>query len=146
MIVTLQMLAITIMAMLGFLGSANNNHESLLNGLWEGESLRVYGETAPVEAARSIRVFIKNDRMFIKVNLFNRRETECLFKIDETKSPKQIDITSADDSSKSALGIYELNGTTLKVCLKLEADGKRPDGFAAEKDSQTVLMEFKKSR
>jgi uncharacterized protein (TIGR03067 family) len=61
------------------------------------------------------------------------REEPTPFRLDPTKSPKQIDMTD------SAVGIYELNGDTLKLCWDQRGrENGRPTKFAHDKDRDTV--------
>jgi uncharacterized protein (TIGR03067 family) len=54
-------------------------------------------------------------------------------KIDPSKKPKTIDLTAAegDSAGKTALGIYELEKDSRKVCIAKPGD-ERPTEFASE--------------
>lgn len=66
-------------------------------------------------------------------------------KIDPTKSPKTIDVTMTDGPSKGMvmLGIYEIDGDTLKVCFDFEGR-KRPTEFKSPAGSPTFLNVHKR--
>jgi uncharacterized protein (TIGR03067 family) len=53
---------------------------------------------------------------------------KCTYKIDPTKNPKTIDITSARDQ-RTMLGIYELKGGILTMAVLLNGS-VRPDNYA----------------
>jgi uncharacterized protein (TIGR03067 family) len=61
-------------------------------------------------------------------------------KIDAAQTPKQIDLMLADRTLK---GIYEVDGTTLKLAYTLEGDA-RPTEFTSKPDSGVVLVVHKK--
>jgi uncharacterized protein (TIGR03067 family) len=70
------------------------------------------------------------------------------FTVNPTKKPKEIDMTRTlpDGSDTSMLGIYELNGDTLKLCFN-DFGKKRPTEFKAKagsKQSNFVLKREKK--
>lgn len=122
----------------------SNNDLDLLNGEWQAQSLEIEGESASPEAVKSIQVTIKNDRMVVRLDTEYYRAKEAVFKIDSTKSPKHIDISPIDEQSKFVSGIYEAKNESLKVCLNLNSNAKRPDKFEAKPDSGRVLIVFKK--
>jgi uncharacterized protein (TIGR03067 family) len=66
---------------------------------------------------------------------------EGTFTIDQTKQPKTIDIRISD--KEKALGIYELDGDTLKLCMIEDRDGNaRPTEFAGK--DKAILLVFKR--
>src|SRR5262249_26183745 len=66
-------------------------------------------------------------------------------KIDPSKSPKTIDVTMTEGPSKGAimLGIYEIDGDTLKVCFDREGK-KRPTEFKSPPGSQNFFNAHKR--
>jgi uncharacterized protein (TIGR03067 family) len=69
------------------------------------------------------------------------------FSIDPAKKPKAIDyaMTEGPTKGKTHLGIYELDGDTVKFCFA--APGKdRPTEFKAEEGSQKTLSVWKRAR
>jgi uncharacterized protein (TIGR03067 family) len=69
------------------------------------------------------------------------------FTVDPAKSPKHIDVTTADGKGGAATlpGIYELKDGVLKLCFpfpfegKTDGLGKRPAGFTIKAGSNDVL-------
>ena len=66
-------------------------------------------------------------------------------KLDPSKSPKTIDVTMTEGPSKGTvmLGIYEIDGDTLKVCFDSEGK-KRPTEFKSVSGSQTFVNVHKR--
>jgi uncharacterized protein (TIGR03067 family) len=66
-------------------------------------------------------------------------------KIDPSKSPKTIDVTMTEGPNKGAvmLGIYEIDGDTLKVCFDPEGK-KRPTEFKTAASSPTFVNVHKR--
>ena len=66
-------------------------------------------------------------------------------KLDPSKSPKTIDVTMTEGPSKGTvmLGIYEIDGDTLKVCFDPHGK-KRPTEFKSAPGSQTFVNVHKR--
>ena len=66
-------------------------------------------------------------------------------KIDPTKSPKTIDMTMTEGPSKGKvmLGIYEIEGDTMKACFDPEGK-KRPTEFKSAPGSATFFNVHKR--
>jgi uncharacterized protein (TIGR03067 family) len=62
-------------------------------------------------------------------------------KLDPFRSPKTLDAKVIDGPNKGAviLGIYEINGDTLKVCFDPEGK-KRSTEFKGESGAQTLVV------
>jgi uncharacterized protein (TIGR03067 family) len=69
------------------------------------------------------------------------------YKLDESASPKTIDITltSGPDKGKKKLGIYELKGDTLRLCVG-PLGGKRPAEFVSKPTTGVWMEEWKRAR
>ena len=66
-------------------------------------------------------------------------------KVDSSKSPPEMDIVGSKgpNQGKKIPAIYELNGTTLKICYDLSGKS-RPKEFKTTPDSQLFLVEYKR--
>jgi uncharacterized protein (TIGR03067 family) len=70
------------------------------------------------------------------------------FKIDPSKKPKQVDMTVKEGGmgfdGKTALGVYELDGDTLKWCTNFPGADNRPKGVDDKEGHMAVT--FKRAK
>jgi uncharacterized protein (TIGR03067 family) len=119
-----------------------------LKGTWTAESLVRGGEKVPDEQLKELRMQLVfagdkyTERIGGKVN------EEGSIKIDTAKKPATIDlnIRTGNDKGKLQLGIFEVMGDTLKICLALPGDEKRPTAFASPEGSTDANVVFKRSK
>ena len=125
---------------------AGNDAKDSLQGVWVAQSMEVDGKAVPVDVAKRLRFTFKGDKLFLKGNFKDDREEECPYKIDPKQSPKHLDFSPPKEKSP-ILGIYEVKGDELKVCLRHAAssDG-RPTEFTTKADSKLMLIVFKKQK
>jgi uncharacterized protein (TIGR03067 family) len=104
-----------------------------LEGTWRFLSLEVDGMKLPEAAIKDARLIIKGKEFTMKDPVATYRGT---FRIDPAKKPKTIDIkfTEGPEKGNTSLGIYELNGDELKMCLTITAKD-RPTAFEAKAKS-----------
>jgi uncharacterized protein (TIGR03067 family) len=114
-----------------------------LQGKWQLVSLTRDGKEVDV-AKDAVRV-IKGDTY--KINPRPDVTIEGTFRIDPTAKPKQIDTTptTGDNKGKTALGIYEIDGDTLKICWA-PAGKDRPTEFKSAEGSGVFLAVHKKAK
>jgi uncharacterized protein (TIGR03067 family) len=74
-----------------------------------------------------------------------RLVSRSTLKLDPKARPRHMDMTytGGDLKGKTVLGIYELNGDTLKACYSME-DEKRPTEFAGKQDGKAFLLIYKR--
>jgi uncharacterized protein (TIGR03067 family) len=75
--------------------------------------------------------------------LFNEDRTEeGTYKIDPDKKPRTIDFMpmTSDDKGKTLLGIYEIKGDKLKVCVAEPEVKKRPTKFETKSEEIVVYV------
>jgi uncharacterized protein (TIGR03067 family) len=107
---------------------------SRLEGSWSMVSGKADGQVMPPGLVKTGKRVAKGGETTIQVGgrvLFKAR-----FRIDPTKKPRAIDYTMTEGPTKgkTQLGIYELDGDTVKFCFA--APGKeRPTDFTAEEGS-----------
>jgi uncharacterized protein (TIGR03067 family) len=67
--------------------------------------------------------------------------------INPTKKPKTIDVKPeiGTNKGKTLLGIYELDGDSLKICLALP-DKDRPTAFATAAENGQQLVVYKREK
>jgi uncharacterized protein (TIGR03067 family) len=74
---------------------------------------------------------------------------EGTVKLDPTKKPKTIDVafTEGEHKGKTALGIYEIEGDTFRVCLARPGSGDgRPAEFFAKAGSGRILVVYQREK
>ncbi len=97
-------------------------------GTWTFESSEAGGEKLPAAELKGLVLTFEGDKHTV------RKGDEVIQvgtqKLDPSKSPKAIDVTMTEGPSKGAvmLGIYEIDGDTLKVCFDPQGK-KRPTEF-----------------
>jgi uncharacterized protein (TIGR03067 family) len=109
---------------------------------WQGSwttTAEYNGEKSPDKFITSI----KDDKFTVKLG--DKIIDSGTFKLGVDKKLKTIDATSDFGPNKGniLLGIYEMDGDTIKVCF---AEKERPKEFSAKKDSGQVLNTMTKEK
>jgi uncharacterized protein (TIGR03067 family) len=118
--------------------------ENPLQGVWIAQSMEANGKPAPADAVKRMQFTFKGDKLYIKGNFDDDREEECPYKIDPKQSPKHLEF-SPPKEKKPILGIYEVKGNELKLCLRHgSSSGGRPTAFQTKTESGLVLILLKK--
>jgi uncharacterized protein (TIGR03067 family) len=99
-----------------------------LQGIWQAVSALDSGTKAPDEALKNIRWTVTKDKIIYKVG---DKTMEWSYKLDQSKKPKWIDLK---EGNRTTLGIYELEGDTLKICFAKQND-ERSTAFESKPDS-----------
>ena len=122
----------------------NQKQSSLLEGEWTMVSGERGGMQMPANIVATGRRVCKDDQ--VTVNVGGMLIMKATFTVDASKSPKTIDYDVKDGPSKGKkqLGIYELNGDTLKFCFA-EPDQPRPDSFETKAGDGRTLSVWKKA-
>ncbi len=113
------------------------------HGVWTFESVEAAGKKASAADFKGVTVTFTGDKYTVKkgddVIQVGRQ------KLDPSQSPKAIDVTITEGLNKGAvlLGIYEIDGDTLKVCFDEEGK-KRPTEFKSAPGSQTFVNVHKR--
>jgi uncharacterized protein (TIGR03067 family) len=116
-----------------------------LEGEWLMVSGEANGQSLPEEAVKGGKRVAKEGQTTITIggNVFFKAK----FTIDPTNKPKAIDynMTEGPTKGKTHLGIYELDGDTVKFCFA--APGKdRPTEFTAKEGSERTLSVWKRDK
>ena len=116
-----------------------------LEGTWRMVSGEADGKKAPEEELKKIKVIFKGDAYTVMSD--GRVEEKGTQKLDPTKKPKTIDYTMTEGPTKGKthLGIYELDGDTVKFCFAAPG-GDRPTDFTAKEGSQRTLSVWKRDK
>jgi len=108
---------------------------SEIDGMWTLVSASNDGFATPAEAIKrqKFEITIDDGRFVMRYSDRKPRKIEYAFKVDPTKSPKQIDLSHGPNDV--SLGIYKLDGNRLTICYpdgstsKPAASGVRSTGF-----------------
>jgi uncharacterized protein (TIGR03067 family) len=114
-----------------------------LEGEWSMVSGEASGMSMPAEMVKTGKRVAKDGET--TVTMGGRVYFKAKFKIDPTKKPKSIDYTMTEGPTKGKthLGIYELDGDTVKFCFA--APGKdRPTDFTAKEGSERTASVWKR--
>ncbi|MBN9522736.1 TIGR03067 domain-containing protein [bacterium] len=116
-------------------------------GTWEVVKLQVAGAdvTEFLKDADATMTFKGNTYAF---EAKSERE-KGTFKFDAKAKPATIDlmITEGRGKGKTQLGIYQLDGDTLKLCMADEGAKERPTKFVSAKDApEMVLFTLKRKK
>jgi uncharacterized protein (TIGR03067 family) len=123
-------------------GDAAKKDQEAMQGTWKVSKAVINGQPAMDDLIKKIAVIIDKDKLTMKLdgNVFG----DGTFKLDPSKSPKQIDMTtqSGPDKGQVRLGIYEIDGNKLKIHFKQgpEALKERPKDFSGDH----ILLEREK--
>ncbi len=113
----------------------------LLQGTWT-----VVSAEAPDGKDKELleaKLSIEGD-VFILKN--SKREEKINFRLDPDKNPKQIDFIS-ERKKAVALGIYSLEGDTLKLCWGKTSETKdRPTEFATKANGDLIFLVLKRDK
>jgi uncharacterized protein (TIGR03067 family) len=112
-------------------------------GTWTFESSETGGKQLPAGELKGFILTFEGEKHTVK------KGDEVIQvgtqKLDPSKSPKTIDVTMTEGPSKGTvmLGIYEIDGDTLKVCFDPQGK-KRPTEFKSAPGSQNFVNVHKR--
>lgn len=118
---------------------------ALLEGEWVMVSGRRDGQALPEEYVKSGRRVAKDGVSTVTIGDMVVMKNK--YTIDPAKKPKTIDFEAVEGETKGQklLGIYELDGDTLRFCLA-PADQGRPTDFTAKEGSGRTMSEWKRAK
>jgi uncharacterized protein (TIGR03067 family) len=118
---------------------------ALLEGEWSMVSGEANGISMPKEAVQSGKRVATEGETTITIG--GQVYFKAKFIIDPTKKPKAIDYTMTEGPTKGKthLGIYELDGDTVKFCFAATGQD-RPTDFTAKEGSQRTLSVWKRDK
>jgi uncharacterized protein (TIGR03067 family) len=106
--------------------------QARFKGDWAVASAAKGGMPLPEEILKGIKIRFEGGKVTMEVLGETKQGS---FKVDPTKKPATIDLTIDD---KTALGIYQLDKDTLKMCAA-EPGEPRPKDFKGESDKHMVV-------
>lgn len=114
-----------------------------LQGEWSMVSGEIDQQPLPAEYVKTARRVSQGDETTVTIG--GRLFMKAKYTIDLTRTPKTIDyvMTGGPTQGKTQLGIYELDGDTVKFCFA--APGKdRPTNFTTQPGSGRTLSVWKR--
>ena len=116
-----------------------------LRGTWVLSAATLEGRDH-TDDFRGMKLILDGDRYTLD---FDKNTDKGTFTLDPAKTPKRIDVRSAEGpfKGKTLPGIYELKGDTLRLCL--DGDGKadkRPAAFEAPGTTRNMLLTYRREK
>jgi uncharacterized protein (TIGR03067 family) len=129
---------------ISFLGIANAQDDAKkeldkLQGKWKAEKVIFMGQEAPAQIVSKFTLTCKGSEFIPSDN----PDDVATIKLDITAKPKTIDLI--EKNKKVSLGIYELDGDSLKLCFA-EPGTDRPKTFESPKDSKIAYVVLKRDK
>lgn len=124
-------------------GKKYSGDEARIQGLWDVISWTENGKVSPGGEKDPLR--LEFDAKTLRFWLPGPAGRPEPYRLDPAKSPKTIDLLPGKNAGrlKPVLGIYELDGDSLKICL--DPEGKeRPAGFLLPKGKEYWLLILKR--
>jgi uncharacterized protein (TIGR03067 family) len=116
-----------------------------LEGEWSMVSGEADGQSLPAETVKGGKRVAKDG--VTTITLGGRVFFKAKFTIDPAKKPRAIDyaMTEGPTRGQTHLGIYELDGDTVKFCFAAPG-AARPTEFTAPQGSQRTLSVWKRDK
>lgn len=111
-----------------------------LQGTWSIVSSEIRGTKMAIDPTNDDRTVIDGDK--VTVTRGGAVSSTTTIRIDPSKSPKQIDISSVepDDKTTVAPGIYKQEGDKLTICIAITGGGARPERFEATEKTMLIVL------
>ena len=129
-------------------GPAAPDDKASLQGVWVAQSLESEGKPDSGAKVMQMGFVFKGDKLRFWANHDHSVEKQFSYRVDATKSPMHLDITSdKPNQGETTLGIYAIQGDELKVCLRCDRNkGGHPTEFSTKPDSGLILLVFKRAK
>lgn len=112
-----------------------------LQGIWQCTKLISAGQEAPAEHVGRVTFTFKGDQV---INSISPNDPATI-KLDPSKTPLTIDFI--DKKNNIDMGIYVIEGDTLKFCMSPAESGKpRPASFESTKENGAMLGVFTRQK
>src|SRR5262249_40916139 len=124
-----------------------------LQGTWMATAMVHNGKAAPKEIVEKVSLTFNGDKVEFDGPMASAKgekptKPEFKFKLYSSKKPKSIDMLALAGKFKgqTQLGIYELDGDELKLCLPNQEGKVRPSEFQSLERSDLVVISLKRSK
>jgi uncharacterized protein (TIGR03067 family) len=125
--------------------SGDKKEQEKLEGTWS--LVKITGGKSPKEDKdKDAKITFKGNKITFIIP--GDKTKEATYSVDPTKKPKQLTVHLDRNGKKvTILGIYELNGDTLKIC-HFDGDTKSMEGRPKElvANEETILAMFKRDK
>jgi uncharacterized protein (TIGR03067 family) len=112
-----------------------------LQGAWQATKLVKAGQMAPAEGLAKVTFTFKGDRVINSID----PNHPAIIKVDPSKTPATIDFI--DKADNVDMGIYVIEGDTLKFCMSTSTSKKpRPTSFESTKENGAMLGVFARKK
>ena len=124
-------------------GQDAKKEQEKMAGKWTIESREESGKATPAEQLKTMTLTLDGDKFSIKDG--DKVVQAGTYTVDPSQTPKTFNaaVTEGEGKGTTMLGIYELDGDTLKGCFDQEGK-KRPVEFKTPEGSKVVLMVHKR--
>lgn len=117
---------------------------ALFIGTWKVLSITDDGNSVPQEVTANFIFIFSQEKAILQTE---EKTVEILYKIDPTKSPKQIDFVIHEEPAP-ILGIYNMDGDQLQLCFQSRAGENipRPTKLEAIEGSRHLLFKLERQK
>ena len=113
--------------------AANHPDVKNIQGTWQVTYSEDSGRVAPDEMLKGLQMIFDETTMTMDLR---GRKNDSTYQIDPSNDPKTIDMKN---NGRTSLGIYDLQGGTLRICLS-EGSDKRPTAFDSQPNSANDVV------
>ncbi len=117
-----------------------------LKGAWTATKLERGGQDIPADQLKELKMQLIFDGEKYTERIGGKVNEEGTIKIDTSKKPHTIDlnIRTGNDAGKLQVGIFEVKGDTLKLCLAIPGDKERPSEFTSPEGQTRANVVFER--
>ena len=121
---------------------ARADDQKEIQGAWKIEKAVRGGQDMPAEEREKTTLEFKGSKAIVHHGASGEKPAE--FTLDSAAKPKSI-VIKPENEQKELLGIYELKGDTLKICLGRDG-ADRPKDFESKEGSKSMLLILKREK
>jgi uncharacterized protein (TIGR03067 family) len=143
-VVNLSAVLTALLIVLSGVSGDEKKDEEKIQGHWIVVSREFIGKKTPEAELKALKVTIKDGTITMDDG---KQKEKIPYKLDPSKKPKSIDLANTGiESKETSLGIYELDGDTLKICWSEKDHEHRATKFASDTDSGQTMIVLKREK